>query len=128
MPAHWARLSTVAAAVLASWTVAAAPGDASLRDACFTPQALAGKTGENLSRRHDKSYDAPPAAEDQPLDQKGVAPEGAPGAVRRVDLPAGKKMIALTFDLCEQPGEIAGYDGAIIDYLRRENVKATFFA
>ncbi len=48
--------------------------------------------------------------------------------MRRVELPAGKKLVALTFDLCEQPGEIAGYDGEIIDLLRRENVKATFFA
>ena len=40
----------------------------------------------------------------------------------------GRKLIALTFDLCEQPGEVAGYDGAIVDYLRKENVKATFFA
>jgi peptidoglycan/xylan/chitin deacetylase (PgdA/CDA1 family) len=50
------------------------------------------------------------------------------GAIRSVKLPPGKKVIALTFDLCEQPGEIAGYDGTIIDFLRREGVKATFFA
>ena len=48
--------------------------------------------------------------------------------IRRVELPAGRKLIALTFDLCEQPGEVAGYDGAIIDYLRKEHIKATFFA
>src|SRR5262249_41122467 len=35
---------------------------------------------------------------------------------------------ALTFDFCEQPGEIAGYDGAIIDFLRMNRIKATFFA
>jgi peptidoglycan/xylan/chitin deacetylase (PgdA/CDA1 family) len=60
-----------------------------------------------------------------------AAPDAPPapyGAIRRVNLPPGKKLIALTFDLCEQPGEIAGYDGDIIDYLRRENIKATFFA
>ena len=34
----------------------------------------------------------------------------------------------MTFDLCEQPGEVAGYDGGIVDYLRKEHVKATFFA
>ena len=49
------------------------------------------------------------------------------GAVRSVRLPAGKKMIALTFDLCEQPSEIAGYQGGIVDLLRRNGVKATFF-
>jgi peptidoglycan-N-acetylglucosamine deacetylase len=50
------------------------------------------------------------------------------GAVRRVELkPGSKKLIALTFDLCEQTGEIAGYDGAVIDYLRDKQVKATLF-
>src|SRR5262245_40810973 len=29
-------------------------------------------------------------------------------AIRRVDLPPGSKLVALTFDLCEQPHEIAG--------------------
>src|SRR5262249_29447565 len=50
------------------------------------------------------------------------------GVIRGVRLPPGRKLIALTFDLCEQPGEVAGYDGAIVDYLRKENIKATFFA
>lgn len=49
------------------------------------------------------------------------------GAIRRVDLPKGRKLIALTLDLCEQPGEVAGYDGAIIDYLRASGIKATLF-
>ncbi|MBX9925611.1 MAG: polysaccharide deacetylase family protein, partial [Hyphomicrobiaceae bacterium] len=50
------------------------------------------------------------------------------GAIRRVDLPPGSgKLIALTLDLCEQPGEVAGYDGRIFDLLRREKVKATVF-
>ena len=49
------------------------------------------------------------------------------GAIRRVNLPPGNRLIALTFDLCETAGEVAGYDGAVIDYLRAQNVKATFF-
>lgn len=55
-------------------------------------------------------------------------PASERGAIRRVDLPKGMKLIALTLDLCEQPGEIAGYDGPIFDYLRRNNIKATVFA
>jgi peptidoglycan/xylan/chitin deacetylase (PgdA/CDA1 family) len=34
----------------------------------------------------------------------------------------------LTFDLCEQPYEIAGYQGSIVDYLRAHKISATFFA
>ncbi len=49
------------------------------------------------------------------------------GSIRRVDLPAGIKLVALTFDFCETSTEIAGYDGAIVDELRRRRVPATFF-
>lgn len=44
-----------------------------------------------------------------------------------MQLPAGRKLVALTLDLCEQSGEVAGYDGAIFDYLRAERIKATVF-
>jgi peptidoglycan/xylan/chitin deacetylase (PgdA/CDA1 family) len=50
------------------------------------------------------------------------------GAIRRVALPVGSKLVALTFDLCEAGGEVAGYDGEIVDLLRKEAVQATFFA
>jgi peptidoglycan/xylan/chitin deacetylase (PgdA/CDA1 family) len=54
-------------------------------------------------------------------------PAGLAGSIRRVDLPAGEKLVALTFDLCETAGEVAGYDGAIVDTLRRRGVAATLF-
>ena len=57
---------------------------------------------------------------------------GGGGHAGRRDSPgraaAGKKLVALTLDLCETPGELAGYDGAIVDILRVRGVKATFFA
>ncbi len=49
------------------------------------------------------------------------------GVLRRVDLPPGQNLIALTFDMCEQPHEVAGYQGDLVDFLRDQNVKATFF-
>ena len=55
-------------------------------------------------------------------------PANLRGSIRRVDLPPDKKLIALTFDLCETPHDVAGYDGGIVDYLRAHKVKATFFA
>jgi peptidoglycan/xylan/chitin deacetylase (PgdA/CDA1 family) len=39
-----------------------------------------------------------------------------------------EKVVALTFDLCESGGEVAGYDAALVDYLRANGVRATFFA
>jgi peptidoglycan/xylan/chitin deacetylase (PgdA/CDA1 family) len=52
---------------------------------------------------------------------------GLAGSIRRVELPAGEKLLALTFDLCEVEGEVAGYDGGIVDELRRRKIPATFF-
>ena len=49
------------------------------------------------------------------------------GSIRRVELPPGEKLVALTFDLCETAGEIAGYDGEIVDELRRRKIATTFF-
>ena len=52
---------------------------------------------------------------------------GLRGSIRRVELPPGVKLVALTFDFCETAGEIAGYDGAIVDELRRRKIPSTFF-
>jgi len=91
--------------------------------ACWRPDDLAQKTGEeHVQKGVRQARIAPPRhalAEFSPIAQRGV--------VRRVSLPAGKKLIALTFDLCEQPFEIAGYQGGVVDFLRKNEIKATFF-
>ena len=125
-------LAAAAACLLvASQAGAAAEEERALINACWSPQELAGKVGE-AGRKRDRTFDAPPAetasADGWPMLPVEHAPPEALGVIRSVTLPPGRKLIALTFDLCEQPGEIAGYDGAIIDFLRRENIKATFFA
>lgn len=92
-------------------------------NACWTASDLAHRAGEEIVQKRVKSASvAPPKrqlAEFTPLSQRGV--------VRRVKLPPGRRLIALTFDLCEQPSEIAGYQGGIVDFLRSNRVKATFF-
>jgi peptidoglycan/xylan/chitin deacetylase (PgdA/CDA1 family) len=97
----------------------------SLLDACFTPADLAMRPGEKIPRKGQRAFDRA----EEPRTLRAFDPVPAPlrGAIRRVKLPPGENLVALTFDLCEQPGEIAGYDGALIDYLRQEGVKATFF-
>jgi peptidoglycan/xylan/chitin deacetylase (PgdA/CDA1 family) len=110
-------LSGVAAPALAQ--------ERSLINACWAPEALAAAPGEDAQHKSDRRFEAPPP-DMQLAPFPPLVPEN--GVIRRVKLPNGRKLIALTFDLCEQPGEVAGYDGAIVDYLRRENVKATFFA
>ncbi len=93
--------------------------------ACFSPADLAAKVGEQRPLKGDRRFDA-----SEPAFALAKASPIAPelrGAIRRVELPTGLKLIALTLDLCEQPGEVAGYDGAIFDYLRAHKIKATLF-
>jgi len=124
-----ARPSIVAMSALAALAlclaVPASAQDRSLINACWAPAALGGTPQESAVHKGDHRFDAPPP-EVQLAPFPPLVPEN--GVIRRVKLSSGRKLIALTFDLCEQPGEVAGYDGAIIDYLRRENIKATFFA
>jgi peptidoglycan/xylan/chitin deacetylase (PgdA/CDA1 family) len=113
-----AIFATLCAALVApAWS--ADRGD--VQAACFPAQSLSMRPGESVPQK----LGAPQAIRMPRMSvPQAVAPRGA---IRRVELPAGKKLIALTLDLCEQWSEIAGYDGAIVDYLRANKVKATFF-
>jgi peptidoglycan-N-acetylglucosamine deacetylase len=101
--------------------------EAGLLHQCWTTAALAG-TALDL-----KTVDSPARLDLTPLKQEPLlaaspVPESLRGSIRSVELPPGEKLIALTFDLCEVNGEVAGYDGRIVDLLRAQGVKATFFA
>jgi peptidoglycan/xylan/chitin deacetylase (PgdA/CDA1 family) len=115
--------ATVAAGVATAGAGAAQDGRAALQAACWAPLALAAKSGENIPVRRQRQQTVRPPDQSYHPD-----PPTIPGVIRSVVLPPGSKLIALTFDLCETAGEIAGYDGAIIDYLRAQHVKATLFA
>lgn len=100
-------------------------GDNRLLSACFSPNALKGQSGEIKPVKGIRTFDATTAA--RTLAVHSPIPAGLTGAVRRVNVRNGAKLIALTLDLCEQTGEVAGYDGPIIDYLRENQIKATLF-
>lgn len=99
----------------------------SVSSQCWTSSELAARRDETRIQRNVAK-----AFVTRPVGQLSVdttsASKFAGRAVRRVDLPEGVKRVALTFDLCEQPNEIAGYQGDIVDYLRANEVKATFFS
>ncbi len=111
-------------AMAAGFAAIAAASPAFAQNACWTAADLAYRTGDEQVRKGAKNAHIPPPrralADFTPLPQRGV--------VRRVKLPPGKKLVALTFDLCEQPSEIAGYQGGIVDFLRKNRIRATFFA
>jgi peptidoglycan/xylan/chitin deacetylase (PgdA/CDA1 family) len=122
------RLPSLIAAVAAIlWPAAAIADDTqSLVNACWAPAALAEQAAEKLPRKGIRDFDKPPPVD--PFAMNAPVASVPHGVIRRVVLPPGRKLIALTFDLCEQTGEVAGYDGAVVDYLRKEGVRATFFA
>ncbi len=117
-----ARFSALALVVMA---MGVAPGYAAPPQACFAPDSLPVRAGDPSPVKGNHAFDRSDAA--HTLAPFAPVPTHLRGAIRRVEVPKGQKLIALTFDLCEQPGEIAGYDGAIIDYLRAEGIKATLF-
>lgn len=95
-------------------------------DFCWSSQQLRYAEGDEHIRKDATVTPIPP-----PTGEAIPAPSGfvpISGAVRRVTLPRGApKLVALTFDLCEQPNEVAGYQGTLVDYLRDNSIKATFF-
>jgi peptidoglycan/xylan/chitin deacetylase (PgdA/CDA1 family) len=108
--------------------VPAAAGDGkTLLDRCFTPEALAGTAAEIKPQPNHGKLDVT-ALRQEPVPAATPIPESLRGSIRGVELPPGEKLIALTFDLCETDGSTAGYDGRIVDLLRAQGVKATFFA
>jgi peptidoglycan-N-acetylglucosamine deacetylase len=108
-------------------SVAAFSQNSEAKAQCWSRSALSFTPGEQFVRKRSRAaFISPPKEESNAGEPIST---GQAGVVRRVDLPAGaEKMIALTFDLCEQPDEVAGYQGDIVDLLRAEKARATFFA
>jgi hypothetical protein len=80
---------------------------------CFPPDALASNPEERAPRKLDGRPDTKPIS--RTLAAFSPEPESLIGSIRRVRVRDGRKLIALTFDLCEERGVVTGYDGAIID-------------
>ena len=117
----------IAAFILAvAGLTAASAGDQNLLERCWTPEALSHSEKELKPGRATARFDLAALKEAAPDTATPVPPE-LRGSIRSVELPQGEKLIALTFDLCESGGGTAGYDGRIVDQLRAQGVKATFF-
>lgn len=114
------------AAGAAAGQAAPAEAGADVLARCWTPAQLASRPEERFIHRGERAAQTPFRLE--AFTPGAPAPERLRGSIRRVRLPAGARLVALTFDLCEAAGEVAGYDGAIIDHLRANRVPATFFA
>jgi peptidoglycan/xylan/chitin deacetylase (PgdA/CDA1 family) len=120
-------VSLVVIPLAAGWLGTASAEEQTLIDRCWTPQVLAGTVSELKALRAHQKLDLA-ALKQETLPDISPVPQELRGSIRSVELPPGEKLIALTFDLCETSGDVAGYDGRIIDLLRAQRVKATFFA
>ena len=102
-------------------------GDRVILEKLWTPEELQGNPGERKTQ-HLARPDSFPPKESEQKERLPSLPPRPPSSIRRVELASPYKVVALTFDLCERAKDIAGYDASIVDYLRAEKVRATFFA
>ncbi len=112
-------------------TVSAQTDPGAILHACWTAEQLAGSPQDKAIRRGLRPDRTPPPdwairAAEQALPPLDLQLRGSIRSVEPAD-PA-LRLLALTFDLCEQANEHAGYDAELVNTLRAEGVKATFFA
>jgi len=116
----------------ASESVLPTGNDDSVLNRCWTPTQLQSTAKERVIHlQKPADHSSPQRSSDVDLDNtqnRAFSTSIAARSIRSVIPAHGEKIIALTFDLCEQADEIAGYDGAIVDLLRAEKVNATFYA
>ncbi|MCJ7664196.1 MAG: polysaccharide deacetylase family protein, partial [Desulfobacterales bacterium] len=94
---------------------------------CWSEEELQGKPQDKIIILERDLMPLPPKLI-APLSDLCPSKPARAGSIRRI-IPLGdKKVIALTFDLCERADEITGYDYAIVNYLRAHQIRATFFA
>jgi peptidoglycan/xylan/chitin deacetylase (PgdA/CDA1 family) len=92
------------------------------------PDELMGKPEDKFAVRHTASFNRNPPQRTIPGNIHAPLNPELQNSIRRVEPHDGIKVIALTFDLCESANEKSGYDADIVNYLRENSVKATFFA
>jgi peptidoglycan/xylan/chitin deacetylase (PgdA/CDA1 family) len=104
-------------------------GSRAVLETCWTPEELKAIPGEEVVRK-PVPVTLPSPVRVYPKNHPVPSPLSAKmrNSIRSVTPNRGHKPVALTFDLCETANEITGYDGSIVDYLRQQNIRATFFA
>lgn len=118
----------LAAPVLAGSGLAAGPAEEAPLLGLWTPLELAGSDADRVIGPVGEPDLSPPEALAPLPARPAPTPLQMRGAIRRVALPAGIKLVALSFDLCERANNVAGFENRIVALLRSENARATFFA
>ena len=103
-------------------------GSQAILNTCWTQTQLTGKSKEKKVRRSISNPIRQALLTSIPLYTNSPIVPKLHNSIRHVIPSKGKKIIALTFDLCERTKEKTGYDAAIVNYLRKHGIKATFYA
>ncbi len=103
-------------------------GSQAILDRCWSPKELEGSAQEKRITKSVGARSRPLPGKMLPKNTLKALSAEFQNSIRSVKPRDNLKPIALTFDLCEGPGEITGYDADIVNTLRRNQVKATFFA
>jgi peptidoglycan/xylan/chitin deacetylase (PgdA/CDA1 family) len=103
-------------------------GSQAILDSCWSFQELQGSSEDRKITKSGASRSRPVPGRTMPKNTLEALPSELQDSIRSVKPVGNLKFVALTFDLCENTSEITGYDAAIVNYLRRYQVKATFFA
>ena len=93
----------------------------------WSAQELEGKPGDERIQKISPPDLRPPQQPETRIKLPPL-PSGQLNSIRRVKIEDGDKPVALTFDLCEQADDKTGYDRTIVNTLRAESIRATFFA
>jgi len=103
-------------------------GSEMLLKSCWSPEELLGQPQDVRTLKQSHAHGSQTPGRTTPIHPlPRLAPERQ-NVIRHVNPAEGRKVVALTFDLCESASEISGYDRDIVNYLRLNGVKATFFA
>lgn len=103
------------------------PGAHSLLEACWDPKALRGTLSDRKIYMNLNPVETPPLRT-QPHSSLPPLAKSSTYAIRYIIPKTNEKLVALTFDLCETTTEVTGYDAELVNILRDQHAKATFFA
>ena len=78
-------------------------------------------------RRRAIPNDNRPPLQREPSVKLPPLPADMENVVRRVNIPGGEKVCALTFDLCELATLTTGFDADIVGWLQDQSIPATLF-
>jgi len=103
-------------------------GSPKILNACWTQEELKGLETDKKVIRPFNNPDRSPPLRQIPIHKRDALKPDYQNSIRSVKPRNNRKIVALTFDLCERTLERTGYDAEIINYLRQHNIKATFYA